>query len=172
MDAVSRPNIRGAAQAKVKVVCHNESSEVAQILYYYQTDAVSITYYVAMPNSNLPKRILVVDDHPHAAEMLAELLRFHGFATAAAFSGQEALDAVAVFHPDVVLLDLGMPPPDGFAVATILRQQYNLDSLTLIAYSAWTDRATQNKANACGFNHYIGKPASIDVLLKTISLEK
>lgn len=122
-----------------------------------------------MTSSTLPKRILIVDDHEDAADTMADLLALHGYITAAAHGGQEALDVISVFHPDVIFLDLGMPPPDGFTVATTLRQQYTKEALVLIAYSAWTDNSTRSKTQACGFNHHIAKPASIEMLLHTLS---
>ncbi len=66
-------------------------------------------------------RILVVDDEKDAADMLAALLRTKGCDAAPCYSGQEALDCIAIFRPDLILLDLAMPVLSGIRVAQIIR---------------------------------------------------
>jgi DNA-binding response OmpR family regulator len=66
-------------------------------------------------------RILVVDDSNDLTGLIAIWLEDEGYAVVTATSGREALDAASVYYPDIVLLDLIMPPPDGFAVCAALR---------------------------------------------------
>jgi CheY-like chemotaxis protein len=66
-------------------------------------------------------RILVVDDSNELTGLIAIWLEDEGYAVVTATSGREALDAASVYYPDIVLLDLIMPPPDGFAVCAALR---------------------------------------------------
>src|SRR4029079_7296521 len=68
-------------------------------------------------------RILVVDDNKDAADSLAMLLRVDGNDTRAAYDGPEALEVAEVFHPEVVLLDIGLPKLNGYDVARYIRQQ-------------------------------------------------
>ncbi len=65
--------------------------------------------------------ILVVDDEPQNVSLMVEVLEYAGYATLAAASGQEALDALAKQRPDAVLLDLLMPGMDGFEVIRRMR---------------------------------------------------
>src|SRR4029078_345028 len=65
-------------------------------------------------------RVLVVDDSTALAWLVAMWLEDEGYAVVTASSGREALDAASVYYPDIVLLDLIMPPPDGFAVCDAL----------------------------------------------------
>jgi len=68
-------------------------------------------------------RILVVDDSDELRGLIAAWLEDEGYAVVTAGSGREALDAAAVYYPDIVVLDLVIPPPDGFEVCEALRNQ-------------------------------------------------
>src|SRR4029079_9175255 len=89
-------------------------------------------------------RILVVDDNKDAADSLAMLLRVDGNDTRTAYDGPEALEVAEVFHPEVVLLDIGLPKLNGYDVARRIRQQAWGHTATLIALTGWgedTDRS-------------------------------
>lgn len=116
-----------------------------------------------------PKRVLVVDDNRDAADLTAQLLQLHGHVTAAAYSGSEGIQAAIEFVPDVVLLDLGMPAVDGFAVAAAIRQIRSLDQSVLVAYTAWNDTATRNRVFASGFDSHVVKPANLELILKMVN---
>jgi CheY-like chemotaxis protein len=66
-------------------------------------------------------KVLIVDDMPINAELLAEIIGSHGYPTVVAKSGREALDKVASEKPDVVLLDVMMPDINGFEVCRRIR---------------------------------------------------
>jgi CheY-like chemotaxis protein len=68
-------------------------------------------------------RILVVDDSDDLRALVSLWLEDEGYAVVTAGSGREALDAAAVYYPDIVILDLVIPPPDGFQVCAALRNQ-------------------------------------------------
>src|SRR5690606_13437521 len=61
-----------------------------------------------------PLRVLVVDDNRDAANSLATMLELMGHETRVAFDGLAALDVAAEFHPDIALLDIGMPKLNGY----------------------------------------------------------
>ena len=111
-------------------------------------------------------RVLVVDDNRDAADLLAEILSLHGLVVRAAYGGAEAVAATGEFQPDVLLLDLGMPHVDGFAVAAALRKLPCPPSL--VALSAWDDAATRARTRKAGFVAHLRKPSSIDAILGAI----
>lgn len=115
-----------------------------------------------------PKRILVVDDNRDAADLTAQLLELHGHVTAAAYGGSEGIEVAIKFVPDVVLLDLGMPAVDGFAVAAAIRRIPSLEQSVLVAYTAWNDTATRNRALASGFDSHVVKPANLELILEMV----
>ena len=70
-----------------------------------------------------PHRVLVVDDEPNIADVVAMALRFQGFEVETAGTGEHALAAVAAFRPHIMVLDVMLPDFDGFEVARRLGAQ-------------------------------------------------
>lgn len=87
-------------------------------------------------------RVLVVDDEPALARALAINLRAHGWEVLLAADGRGALDAAATGHPDVVLLDLGLPDLDGAEVIAGLR---GWTTVPIVVLSARQDGADKGK---------------------------
>lgn len=115
-----------------------------------------------------PKRVLVVDDNRDAADLTAELLGLHGHIAIVAYGGKQGIQVAIDFGPDVVLLDLGMPEVDGFAVALALRQMKALRQPALIAYTAWNDSEIRQRTHAGGFDQHIAKPAKFEAILAMV----
>src|SRR6185437_14664081 len=82
------------------------------------------------------KCILVVDDHPDAADTIAAILTAGGHRVEVAYSGLSALAAAEQLRPDAILLDLDLPRISGYEVARRLRTQSDLRATRLIALSA------------------------------------
>jgi signal transduction histidine kinase len=110
-----------------------------------------------------PRRVLVVDDNRDAADTLATLLRALGVTIAIAYSGRAALDAVATFAPDVVLLDIGMPDMDGYETSRRIRAQQTND-IVLVALTGWGQDEDMRQSRAAGFDHHLVKPPDIERL--------
>ena len=109
----------------------------------------------AMPDPR-PFRVLLVDDHPDAAEALAQLLALHGHDARAATTCAEARGAVAGFAPDAVLMDVRLRDGNGFALAAELGRLLPARPV-LIALTGLQDQ--EEKCRAAGFDHYVLKPA-------------
>jgi PAS domain S-box-containing protein len=117
------------------------------------------------PASVLPRRqVLVVDDNRDAAQSLGMLLSVLGADVKVAFSGPEALKAIAAHRPDVVLLDIGMPGMDGHEVARQIRLQAELAQVTLIALTGWGQEEDRRKSESAGFDFHLTKPADMSAL--------
>jgi signal transduction histidine kinase/ActR/RegA family two-component response regulator len=110
------------------------------------------------------RRILVVDDNCDAAEMLADLLRVLGATVSVAHTGRAALDTLASFDPDAVLLDIGMPDMDGYEVARRIRATPDYRGVLLIALTGFGQEHDQRRSRDAGFDHHVVKPADIDGL--------
>lgn len=115
------------------------------------------------------RRILVVDDNRDAAETLTLLFELTGHEVTQAYDGPSALDAAAAFHPDVVVLDIGLPGLDGFEVARRLRQRAEMRDCLLIALSGYSDPETLERSRAAGFNQHLVKPVQQDTLLAALA---
>ena len=116
------------------------------------------------------QRILVVDDNIDAAETMVMLLDFSGHDARAAFGGQQALDVVAAFRPDVVFLDIGLPGMNGYEVARRLQASPATASAKLIALTGWGTEEDIRKSKMAGFHAHLTKPIdpeAVDALLAT-----
>lgn len=111
-----------------------------------------------------PRRVLVVDDNRDAATTMSMLLKLLGTEVRVAHSGAEALAALAEGLPDLVLLDLGMPGMDGYAVAHRIRQEPDWSGVTLVALTGWGQDEDRRRTEAAGFNFHLVKPADVRVL--------
>jgi len=110
------------------------------------------------------RRILVADDNLDAGETLAMLLRLDGHEVHVATDGLQALDLFARVHPDVAILDIGMPGLSGHEVARRIRDLRNEQPVTLIAITGWGQQADKDRAAASGFDHHFTKPVEPTVL--------
>ena len=107
-------------------------------------------------------RILVVDDNVDAADTLALLLKMRGHLVASAYDGPAALEIAKEFRPDVVILDLGMPGIDGYALARALREQNS--GLHCVAHTGWAEEAYRRRSLEEGFLAHLIKPVDEETL--------
>ena len=110
----------------------------------------------------LGTRVLVVDDDPSLLRALTVSLGARGYDIAAAKSGEEGLDKVAHWHPDVVLLDLGLPGIDGVEV---IRSVRGWSEVPIIVLSARHQSVSKVEALDLGADDYVTKPFGMDELL-------
>jgi PAS domain S-box-containing protein len=89
-------------------------------------------------------RLLVVDDDPQVVDLVRQLLEGEPYEVVAAADGQEALEAITLQRPDIVLLDLLMPRLDGFAVIEHLRRDAQYCQLPVIVFTAKTLTAAEH----------------------------
>ncbi len=103
------------------------------------------------------ERILLVDDEPDLRRMVRQYLEAEGFAVAEAADGTEALDRFRDSSPDLILLDVSMPAPDGFEVLQTLRRNSDVPVIMLTAKSEEIDRVV---GLTIGADDYVTKPFS------------
>lgn len=109
------------------------------------------------------RRILVVDDNEDAAAMLADLLQAWGHEVSTVGDGPAALAAVAEQHPEMVLLDLGLPGMSGYEVAQRLRASGEKD-LRIVAVSGYGQPEDIARARAAGCDAHLAKPVDLVAL--------
>ncbi|WP_432510494.1 response regulator [Kineococcus sp. SYSU DK001] len=107
-------------------------------------------------------RVLVVDDEPGLRRALSINLSARGWDVTVAADGAAALEAAATAHPDVVLLDLGLPDLDGLEVIAGIR---GWSPVPIIVLTARTASADAVDALDAGADDYVTKPFAMDVLL-------
>src|ERR1700704_4043081 len=109
------------------------------------------------PTMRVVKTVLVVDDEPQIVGIVRDYLEHAGFGVVTAADGQEALRAVRTGHPDLVVLDLGLPGLDGLDVLRSLRREGVLPVIVLTARGEESDKLVGLELGA---DDYLTKPFS------------
>ena len=115
------------------------------------------------------RRILVVEDNPDSARTLCALLEGDGHIVATAGDGGEALTQLESFGPEFVLMDIGLPGMDGYAVAGLMRQRTSGRSVRLYALTGYGYPEDRALAFRSGFDGHLTKPVDPDRLLRLLS---
>jgi CheY-like chemotaxis protein len=110
----------------------------------------------------MKKRVVVADDEPMTAELLAYMLDHKGFEVERAYNGREALERIRETCPDVVVLDVRMPAMDGHEVVRHLRADPELKHVPVVLFSSIDEADVQWKA--AGADLFLQKPLDICVL--------
>ena len=115
------------------------------------------------------RRILIVDDNEDGATSLAMLLNLGGHETFIANDGREALAEFDRIHPDVALLDIGLPGLNGLEVARQIRERPQGKEALLIAVTGWGQEDDRNRSREAGFDAHIVKPVDHAQLTKLLA---
>ncbi len=121
------------------------------------------------PVAGSKHRILVVDDNVDSAQSLGLLLSRLGHEIQLAHDGLEAVQAAGVFHPQVVLLDIGLPKMNGYEAARRIRERPSEAKVTIIALTGWGQEKDKQLASEAGFDHHLTKPVEPAALNKLLS---
>ncbi len=107
-------------------------------------------------------RVLLVEDEPDSRELLRQVLQEHGGSVRAVGSAREAFDALAMFRPDILVSDIGMPDTDGYELLRMIRREAppELRSIPAIAVTAFVRAQDQERARAAGFAMHVKKPTN------------
>jgi DNA-binding response OmpR family regulator len=114
------------------------------------------------------KRVLVVEDDPEPREFLVSELELAGFLVLDAASGQDGLEKVRRFDPDVVVLDLMLPELSGFGLARAARSLEPARDLAIIAVSALASEALRREALAAGCDVFLSKPVAAALVVERV----
>lgn len=119
-----------------------------------------------------PLRILVVDDNPDSADMLAMSLRMMGHDVRALYDPLQVLSSALELHPDIAFLDVGMPVLNGYALAAQLRDQQWPEGRRprLVALTGWGRDEDRRRSEDAGFDDHLVKPADMD-LIESVCLQ-
>jgi signal transduction histidine kinase len=116
------------------------------------------------------RRILVVEDNADARETLRLLLQLDGHQVQLAEDGWSGLEITRRWHPEVALIDLGLPGLDGYEVARRMRAVPNGAGIRLIALTGYGQPQDRRRATEVGFDAYLVKPVDGDTLNRAIQV--
>ena len=117
---------------------------------------------------NQPPRILVVDDNELNREIMASRLGAHGYATLQAADGEEALAAVGRHAPDLIILDVMMPEPDGLEVCRRLKDSTASEFVPIILVTAKANTDDVVAGLDAGADEYLTKPVDQAALMARV----
>ena len=116
----------------------------------------------------MAKKVLIVDDETNIVISLEFLMEQAGYELRIAHNGQEALEQVATFEPDLILLDVMMPHINGFDVCRRVRENPDWQNIKIIMLTAKGREVEMTKGLALGADAYITKPFSTKELLAQV----
>jgi DNA-binding response OmpR family regulator len=122
-----------------------------------------MTFSSVPPSADKGRRVLVVDDYPDSADMLAEALQDLGHRVAVAHDAETALVVADNFSPQIAILDLRLPQMDGFELAGKLKASHGA-GMVLVAMTGLSRAEERSKATQVGFEHYFVKPIDLEKL--------
>ena len=124
----------------------------------------------SVPHVEAPvaRRVLIVDDYPVVAESLMRVLALAGHDVRIAHDGPAALEVISTFHPEVIVLDIGLPGMNGYDLARQIRVETASNPVTLIAATGYGQTEDRHRAHNAGFDHHLTKPVDCVALLELI----
>jgi DNA-binding response OmpR family regulator len=113
-------------------------------------------------------RVLVVEDDPDIAELVARYLEKAGYTATRVSSGRDALDAVRAKAPDLIVLDVMLPHVDGLEVCRLLRANDHTASIPIIMLTARAEESERIVGLEMGADDYLAKPFSPNELVARV----
>ena len=135
-----------------------------------QTVAPELVLGPGLSHALRGRKVLVVEDHDDARELVASVLGAAGAEVISTASTEEALERMTTTAPDLLLADLGLPGEDGYTLLQRIRRMNTAETLLLpaIALTAYARPSDQERALAAGFLRYIIKPVDPRELVKVV----
>jgi signal transduction histidine kinase/CheY-like chemotaxis protein len=111
----------------------------------------------------IPRRILVIEDNPDLRDALKRLLEQVGHQVLVSSDGEDGVTKALARHPDVVLVDIGLPKLDGYGVAARLKRSLPPEVL-LVAVSGYGSKEDRARSLEAGFDYHLTKPITLEAL--------
>lgn len=121
------------------------------------------------PLAARPLKVLVVDDNIEVARTVGWMLETIGHDYHLVHDGRSALREAKKFKPDAILLDIGLPVMDGYAVCRAFRNDDAFKTTPIIAQTGWGQDRDRTRASEAGFNHHLVKPIALDDLERILA---
>ncbi|MCP4295232.1 MAG: response regulator, partial [Proteobacteria bacterium] len=118
-----------------------------------------------MVNTNSKSKILIVDDEPLNAKLLAAMMPSDQYDTVRAYSGEEALKIVTDLPPDLIFLDIMMPGLNGYELTRILKSDPESRDIPIVLVTAFGGTDSETKGLEAGADEFLNKPVNKTELL-------
>jgi two-component system, cell cycle response regulator DivK len=118
--------------------------------------------------NGMSKRILVVEDQPDNRQIIRDTLAPTDYEISEAENGEEALEAIAMQRPDLILMDIQLPIMDGYTATSQIKADPALRSIPIIAIASHALDGEEQTARAAGCDDYVPEPYSPRQLLAKV----
>jgi PAS domain S-box-containing protein len=119
-----------------------------------------------------PKRVLLIEDSRDAREMFRMVLELAGHRVFEAADGVHGLRLLETEHPEVAIIDIGLPGIDGYEVARRMRERPNGRGILLLALTGYGFPGDYGRSAAAGFDHHLVKPVDPDELARLVAVQR
>lgn len=113
-------------------------------------------------------KVLIVDDIPENIQILGEMIKDFDLDVKIAEGGEEAINIIDTYTPDIILLDLMMPRVNGWDVIDHVRKKYSKNEMVIIVVSLLSNKDNIDECYELGANDYIIKPVIKARLISSI----
>jgi two-component system cell cycle response regulator DivK len=117
-----------------------------------------------MPENATGELVLIVEDNEKAMKLARDILRFAGFATVEAASGEEGIALARDRRPATILMDIQLPGIDGIGALERIRDDAATARIPVIAVTASVMKEDRERLDSAGFDGFITKPFDVDLL--------
>lgn len=124
-----------------------------------------------VPGNDALANVLIVDDMPANLRLLSQMLTDHGYLVRPVLNGPQALAAIQLMPPDLILLDIRMPGMNGYEVCQRLKADERTQQIPVLFISALSDAEDKVKAFAAGGVDYITKPFQLEEVLARVQTQ-
>jgi CheY-like chemotaxis protein len=115
------------------------------------------------------RRVLIIEDQPDAREALRSVLELDGHLVEEAADGEEGLQRLLAWRPDIAFVDLGLPRLDGYGIARAVREMPGGGRLFLVALTGYGQREDRRRVVEAGFDLHLVKPVEYEQLLRALA---
>jgi CheY-like chemotaxis protein len=172
---VLKLSLENPAQAtKIIGMLERQTLEIAQLLEELMAGPLSMgetshgSLLNARPATELPRKVLVVDDSRSSADILTMFFEMEGLDVRSAYLGEDALELALEMKPDIIFLDLGLPDMSGYEVAAKIREFPGGQHCFLVALTGRDEEADRRNIVEAGFDLHVVKPPKPDMLREAL----
>nr|WP_255587154.1 response regulator [Hephaestia mangrovi] len=120
-------------------------------------------------DTQVTKRVLVVEDNELNLKLFCDLLRAHEFAAEPVRDGRDAIMRARDFDPELIIMDIQMPHVSGFELIETLKGDDALRRIPIMAVTAYAGREDEDRIRAAGADAYVSKPISLARFVQEVS---
>jgi adenylate cyclase len=135
---------------------------------HYPTCEQRLPTFPSSPTTDMNSRILIIEDEPANIAVLSSVLRDKGYQTSVALSGEQGLDLLTRFRPDLILLDIMMPGIDGFETCRRIKSDSRWRDIPIIFITGRTETVDIVRGFEMGAVDYVAKPFNAHELLARV----